>query len=114
MQYDCSKCPGFCCSIPIIPVTNQDIKRIATSLSLDVKTTKDRYVKTVNGSVCLKHQKDTVYNSVCRLFCIKTRKCTIYNNRPQVCKNYPYGDRCGYFEKGSALFPNLLAPKLTL
>ena len=28
-QYDCLKCPGYCCSYPIIVVTRRDLARIA-------------------------------------------------------------------------------------
>ena len=46
----------------------------------------------------LRHKKDTVYASVCRFFDIKERRCTVYEARPNVCRKYPYGNQCGYYD----------------
>jgi Fe-S-cluster containining protein len=46
----------------------------------------------------LRHHKDTIYESVCHLFDRKTRQCTVYAARPNVCRKYPYGNRCGYYD----------------
>ena len=111
-MYDCSKCPGFCCSIPVIPVTKDDIQNIANHFSISISDAKSYYVKELQGKQVLKHQSDSIYNSVCRLFCITTRRCTVYNARPKVCKDYPHGDRCSYYEIGSPIFPNLRPPAI--
>ncbi|MEY2775933.1 MAG: hypothetical protein RLY30_31, partial [Pseudomonadota bacterium] len=31
-------------------------------------------------------------------FDTRERRCTIYEARPSVCREYPNGRRCGYFE----------------
>jgi hypothetical protein len=46
----------------------------------------------------LRHQKDEVYGSMCRFFDTTERRCTIYTARPAVCRQYPNGARCGYYE----------------
>ncbi|MBP6817642.1 MAG: YkgJ family cysteine cluster protein, partial [Burkholderiaceae bacterium] len=46
----------------------------------------------------LRHQKDGVYGSMCHFFDTTERRCTIYTARPAVCRQYPNGARCGYYE----------------
>jgi Fe-S-cluster containining protein len=46
----------------------------------------------------LRHHKDTVYKSVCRFFDRDARRCTVYAARPNVCRRYPTGATCGYYE----------------
>jgi Fe-S-cluster containining protein len=34
---------------------------------------------------------------VCRFFDRDERRCTVYDARPNVCRRYPYGKTCGYY-----------------
>ncbi len=45
----------------------------------------------------LKHKKDTVYATICQFFDQDARRCTIYKARPEVCREYPDGKTCGYY-----------------
>ena len=38
--YDCSKCPGYCCSYHIIPVSEKDLKRLADYFGLGIEAAK--------------------------------------------------------------------------
>jgi uncharacterized protein len=101
-RYDCSKCPGYCCSHPRIEVTDHDIGRIALHFGISQATARRRYTyryrtKEADEQV-LRRKRDTVYESICRFFDTEERRCTIYAARPHVCRRYPYGDRCGYYE----------------
>ena len=42
VDYDCSKCPGYCCSYPRIVVTDRDIKRLAKHFGLSEDKAKTR------------------------------------------------------------------------
>ncbi len=101
-RFDCSKCPGYCCSHPRIEVTDSDIKRLARHLDLSVATTRERHTwhfKTKDADEqILRHHKDHVYKSVCRFFDRDERRCTVYEARPAVCRKYPYGNQCGYYD----------------
>jgi Fe-S-cluster containining protein len=35
---------------------------------------------------------------MCRFFDTTERRCTVYKARPAVCRQYPNGARCGYFD----------------
>jgi len=101
MSFDCRKCPGYCCSIPRVAVTDNDVRRLARHCGISIKAAlkKFTYHYTADGvsEQLLRHHKDTVYKSVCRLFDRKTRQCTVYEARPYVCRKYPYGNACGYY-----------------
>jgi Fe-S-cluster containining protein len=102
MQFDCAKCPGYCCSHPRIAVSHFDIARLARHFGISEAAARERftyryrYQDTVDEQV-LRHHKDSVYASVCKLFDRKARKCSVYEARPNVCRKYPYGKSCGYY-----------------
>lgn len=101
VHYDCSQCPGYCCSYPRIEVKDKDLKRLARhfDLALDVAERKFTRIYKDDGEPerILRHQKDTVYGSICRFFDTEARQCTVYEARPSVCRDYPNGKRCGYY-----------------
>lgn len=102
VRYDCSKCPGYCCSYPRIEVKEADVKRLARHFGVELAVAQRRFTRIYkddeNHERILKHQKDDVYGSICRFFDTRERRCTIYAARPDVCRQYPNGSRCGYYE----------------
>jgi uncharacterized protein len=101
-RYDCLKCPGYCCSYGRIVVTERDIARLARHFGLPVDVARERFsyhyrTKDIDERI-LRHRKDTIFESVCRFLDPKTRRCTVYEARPAVCREYPSGMRCGYYE----------------
>jgi Fe-S-cluster containining protein len=99
-NYDCSKCPGYCCSYPLIEVSKTDIARLAKHFDLDYETAEERFTlydkeEKVRG---LRKQKDEVFGTICRFFDTKKRGCTVYTARPSTCRSYPYSKSCGYWE----------------
>ncbi|MFZ2490031.1 MAG: YkgJ family cysteine cluster protein [Thermoanaerobaculia bacterium] len=98
LQYDCSKCPSYCCSYDRIIVSKRDLTRLARHFGIDAETAALRFTKTREGEQVLRHQKDKIYGSVCMFLDTKTRGCTIYHARPGVCHEYPDRPRCGYYE----------------
>lgn len=101
-RYDCSKCPGYCCSYPRIAVTERDVARLARHFDLPPARAREkftyRHVTDGKEERILRHRKDDVFASVCRFLDPKTRRCGVYEARPTVCRQYPHGARCGYFE----------------
>jgi uncharacterized protein len=103
MRFDCSKCPGYCCSHPRIAVSEADIRRLARHFGISVRRATSRFTyryrypaENVDEQI-LRHHQDTVYKSVCRFFDRKARQCSVYEARPNVCRRYPYGAQCGYY-----------------
>jgi Fe-S-cluster containining protein len=99
-KYSCAKCPGYCCSYPEIEVTPRDIERLAKHLGLSYMQAEDRLTKYDQKERVrlLRHQKDEYFESVCVMFDRTARRCTAYEARPAVCRSYPDGPRCGYYE----------------
>ena len=101
MSFDCSKCPGYCCSHARIAVTEHDIRRLARHFGVSERAARRkltyRYRAGDIDERILRHHKDAIFNSVCRLFDRETRRCTVYAARPNVCRKYPYGNTCGYY-----------------
>ncbi|MBC7984540.1 MAG: YkgJ family cysteine cluster protein [Candidatus Obscuribacterales bacterium] len=100
--FDCSACPGYCCSHPRIAVSPFDIARLAKHFGLSLTKARKkftyRYLTKDADEVILRHQKDHVYKSICRFFNTDERRCTVYEARPNVCRKYPYGNQCGYHD----------------
>jgi Fe-S-cluster containining protein len=96
--YDCEKCPAYCCSYERINVTKTDVKRLARHFGLTVEKTQARYTKISSGERVLRHQKDHIFKSVCQFLDTEKRRCTIYEGRPTVCRQFPEGRRCGYYD----------------
>ena len=100
--FDCSSCPGYCCSHPRIAVSDFVIARLAKHSALSAGEARKRFTyryRTQHADeVILRHRKDTVYKSVCRFFDTAERRCTVYEARPNVCRKYPYGNKCGYYD----------------
>jgi uncharacterized protein len=97
-QYDCLKCPAYCCSYDQIVVEKRDMKRLARHFGIDEETAKRRFTKEIDGDNVLRHQKDHIFGSICMFIDTKTRRCTIYDARPAVCHEYPDKPRCGYYD----------------
>jgi uncharacterized protein len=98
-QYDCGKCTAYCCSYDHIEVTARDVTRLAGHFDLSEAATKERFTKVVEDGVrVLRHHKDHIFKSVCLFLDQDKRCCTIYQARPSLCRIYPYGSRCGYYQ----------------
>lgn len=102
IRYDCSKCPGYCCSYPRIEVKKSDLKRLANHFGLSMEKAEKKFTTIYEDGGegperILKHQKDEIYGSICKFFDTDLRRCTIYEARPAVCRDYPNGNKCGYY-----------------
>lgn len=100
VSYDCSKCPGYCCSYPLIEVGKRDIQRLAKHFDISYAQAEDRYTRFDKAEKVrsLRQQNDEHFGRICKLFDTKKRQCTVYEARPGVCREYPDGKRCGYYE----------------
>ncbi len=102
IKYDCSRCPGYCCSYPRIEVRDKDLARLARHFGLSLEEAEKRFTRRYrdedDDERILRHRKDEVYGSICRFFDTDARRCTVYEARPAVCRQYPNGRKCGYYD----------------
>lgn len=99
-QYNCLKCPGYCCSYPRIPVTDADVARLAGRFGIPPEEARRRFTKRGQdeGERVLRHTHDPIFDSSCRFLDVEKRRCTIYEHRPDACREYPGSARCGYYD----------------
>jgi len=97
--YDCTKCPGYCCSYPVIEVRDRDAIRIARHFDLPLEAAEKKFFKSGHGyKRMMRRKKDTHFGKTCQFFDIEARRCTIYEARPSSCRNFPGEGRCGYWD----------------
>jgi Fe-S-cluster containining protein len=98
-QYNCLKCPGYCCTYAEIEISQRDIERLARHFDLEPDIAQERFTKTDSkGTVMLRHKRDRIFDTICMFFDQKERRCTVYEARPGVCRKYPDAVKCGYYE----------------
>jgi hypothetical protein len=98
VRFDCAKCPGYCCTYDHIPVTRRDIVRLAAHFGVTEEAARERYTKPVDKGRGLRHRHDHVYRTACMFLDPAKRRCTVYESRPTVCRSYPDGPKCGYYD----------------
>jgi len=102
IKYDCSRCPGYCCSYPRIEVRDKDLARLARHFGVSLEEAEKRFTRRYrdedDDERILRHRKDEIYGSICRFFDTDERRCTVYDARPTVCRQYPNGRKCGYYD----------------
>lgn len=97
-KYDCGKCPGYCCSYPVIQVTKRDAERIAKHFGMTLAQAERRFFRADHGfKRLMKRQPYEHFGRICQFFDPDERNCTIYEARPSTCRTFP-GNSCGYWD----------------
>lgn len=97
--YNCLKCPGYCCSYPVIVITKRDVARLARFIGEDVASTEKNYTRADHGYKRIMVRKDDEhFGRICYFFDQEKRVCGIYKARPAICRQFPGTSRCGYYE----------------
>ncbi len=98
-SYDCTKCPGYCCSYPLIALSKRDVERLARFHDMTFEDARAAFTEEAWGrKYAMKRKPDQHYGKICRFFDTTARRCTIYEGRPKVCRDYPHKPRCGYYD----------------
>jgi uncharacterized protein len=98
-KYDCLKCPGYCCSYPVIEVKDADAARIAKYFNLTSAQAEKKYFKSAHGyKRVMRRKADQHFGKICQFFDTDARRCTIYHARPSTCRAFPGPDHCGYYD----------------
>lgn len=99
LKYNCLKCPGYCCSYPVIEVKDRDAKRIAKHFGISLQAAEKKYFKSAHGyKRVMRRKADKLFGKICQFFDTKARRCTIYEARPSTCREFPGDDNCGYWD----------------
>jgi len=75
------------------------VERLAKHHNMTFEVARKAFTKVEHGrKYAMRRKKDTVYGRICRFFDTKNRRCTVYKARPSVCRSFPGGGRCGYYD----------------
>lgn len=97
--YDCSKCPGYCCSYPVIQCTKRDVERLAAHFGVSFEVAERKFTRAAHGHKrILRRKNDEHFGRICRFFDQEKRNCGIYKARPAICRSFPGENRCGYYD----------------
>ena len=98
-MYDCKKCPGYCCTYPLIALDKRDVERLARHFGIAFEQAKRKFtVERWGHKYSMRRKADKIFGMACRFFDTKKRRCTVYEARPSTCRDYPYARTCGYWE----------------
>ena len=98
-MYNCSKCPGYCCSYPLIALSKRDVERLAKHFELSFEEARQKFtVERWGHKYSMRRKKDKYFGRICRFFDTEKRRCTVYAARPATCRSYPGEGRCGYYD----------------
>jgi len=98
-MYNCSKCPGYCCSYPLIALTKRDVERLAKHFDLSFEEAREKFTTERWGhKYSMRRKKDKHFGRICRFFDTEKRRCTVYPARPATCRSNPGEGRCGYYD----------------
>lgn len=98
-SYDCLKCPGYCCSYPVIVLTKKDVQRLAEHFGSSFDTVQEKFTRSDHGyKRIMRRKKDQHFGRICQFFDTEERRCTIYEARPAICREFPAEKRCGYYD----------------
>jgi Fe-S-cluster containining protein len=98
-KYDCSKCPGYCCSVyEIVEVSDMDVARLANHFGLEPAEAAKKFTRVRTVGRVLKRKADPLLGTACRFLDLKKRRCTIYEARPDVCREFPPTSRCTFYD----------------
>lgn len=99
-RYNCLKCPAYCCSYEHIPVTDEDVTRLAQHFNVTDEEARRKFFKRGDDEnpLVLRHKADEHFDTICRFIDTETRNCTVYEARPAICRDFPTQNRCGYYD----------------
>ena len=97
--YNCMKCPGYCCSYPLIEINKRDVQRLAKYFGLSFTKARKKYTyKDPEAEYAMRRKADPHFGRICQFFDTEERRCTIYHARPSTCREYPHRNSCGYYD----------------
>src|SRR5690349_19954593 len=69
VQYNCSKCPGYCCSYPVISLTKYDAERLGKHYGISAAEAEKKFTKAAHGHKRIfRRKKDPHFGMICRFF----------------------------------------------
>src|SRR5262245_66255551 len=84
-MYDCKKCPGYCCSYPLIALDKRDVERLARHFGLSFEEAREKFtVERWGRKYSMRRKAVPILGRICRFFETDNRRCAICEARPSL------------------------------
>lgn len=106
-----SRCTGHCCKsfwLPISPIEFSFLEK-KVKLGKPIKWNLEEFKKVSQMVVFQRPHEKGGYRYTCKYFNKESGNCANYENRPNMCRDYPYGNKCKY--RGCTLEDNCMVKK---
>ena len=97
-MYNCKKCPGYCCSYPLIALDKRDVERLAKHFGLTFRQAKAKFtVERWGRKYSMRRKADQHFRR--RVPLLRHREALLHRLRgaPLALPQLP-GGRCGYYD----------------
>ena len=85
-MYNCKKCPGYCCTYPLIALDKRDVERLGRHFGITFEQAKRKFtVERWGHKYSMRRKADKIFGAACRFFDTEKRRCTVYEARPSLC-----------------------------
>ena len=90
-MYNCKKCPGYCCSYPLIALDQARRGAAGQAFRPELQGRPRPSSRSSAGatSIPCAARRTSIFGRVCRFFDTEKRCCTVYEARPVACRSYP-------------------------
>ena len=79
-MYNCKKCPGYCCSYPLIALDKRDVERLAKHFDLTFEQAKAKFTVERHGrKYSMRRKADQHFGRICTL--LRHRKALLHDLR---------------------------------
>jgi len=92
---DCTQC-GNCCTVVIVPLTQDDLTRLAAGLGLTTEACQAQYLQPDEADWRNDIQDPSGYVLPAPCPFLHDRRCAVYPHRPTACRAYPYLDQLDF------------------
>ena len=108
MTYTCSSCRAYCCSFPIIELSEAEVLHMAKGLNMTVSAFKKKHVKR-NPSPDSDKNGDDLYifkqkrhptnatKTICNFY-VQGKGCSVYDIRPKTCHGWGSDGKCNIYD----------------
>ena len=91
-MYNCKKCPGYCCTYPLIALDKRDVAAAGQAFRPDLRAGQAQFtVERWGHKYSMRRKADKIFGMACRFFDTEKRCCTVYEARPSLCRSFRAG-----------------------
>lgn len=94
------RCSGHCCRQFFLPFTPRELVKLQLTRVVRLRFKPEEIRKVAAMAVYLGNNERGSHMYTCRHLNVISGDCMNYEDRPDVCREYPYGERCMHADAG--------------